>query len=114
MTGKAKLALYGAVLVTVACVLLWQATGGDYYTKFSVIEEVDVTTDDDDPLAAAGFYNDADAKKTVSRDEFRFGLLPTPQGILDKHAVSVASVSGPFWLGAIGVIWYVRRKQQAK
>lgn len=99
-----------AFAVTLGTVILWQATGGDYYTKFQVVEEVQSQVDPDDPLAAAGFYEGDTTTQAVTRDEFRFGLLPTPEGVFDKHVVSVASVAGPVWACAIGFTWWTRRK----
>ena len=68
-----------------------KATGGDYYTNYEVVETVEIEPDSSDPLAAAGFYEGTKATETVTRDEFRFGLLPTPSGLLDKHMLSVVS-----------------------
>jgi len=109
---RAKIAIGVAVVVTLTTVVVWQATGGDYYTKFQVVEEVESAADPDDPLAAAGFYDGDSSKQVVTRDEFRLGLLPTPEGVFDKHAVSVASISGPVWLVAIGFAWWVRRNEK--
>lgn len=111
MTAVAKKFLLAAAFVTVAGLVLWQATGGDYYTKYEVIEEVPRTIDPDDPLAAAGFYDGSDTE-VVRRDEFRFGLLPTPQGLFDKHAISVASTAGPSWFVALVITWWTRRRQK--
>jgi hypothetical protein len=97
-----------SAVVTVASVVLWQATGGDYYTKFQVVETVAREVDPDDPLAAAGFYDDGPAEETVSRDAFRFGLLPTPQGVFDRHAISVASFAGPLWAATLVVFGWRR------
>ena len=101
-----------AILVTVAVVVLWQATGGDFYTKYQVIEEIAREVDPNDPFAEAGLYDGAAATETVSRDTFRFGLLPTAAGIVDKHALSVVSLAAPTWLVAFGAIWWTRRKQR--
>jgi len=109
---QAKVAITIAAAVTVAALVTWRATGGDYYTKFEVVEEADVQVDPDDPLAAAGFYEGDSAKQVVARDEFRLGLLPTPESLFDKHMVSVASISGPDWLGAIGFAWWSRRRER--
>ena len=111
---RAKIAIGAAIAVTLATVVVWQATGGDYYTKFEVVEEANAKIDPNDPLAAAGFYDGDSAKQVVARDEFRLGLLPTPEGLFDKHAVSVASISGPVWLGAIGFVWWTRRKTKQR
>jgi hypothetical protein len=112
MTTFGKRALLIAAIVTAACLVIWQATGGDYYTKYQVVEEVESAVDEKDPLAAAGFYEDDTTKTIVTRDAFRFGLLPTPQGLFDKHAASVASIAGPVWLIAIGAAWWTRRKEK--
>ena len=110
---RAQVVLAIAAVVTLVTVVTWQATGGDYYTKFQVVEEIESSVDENDPLAAAGFYDGESTKQAVTRDEFRFGLLPTPQGVFDKHAVSVASISGPLWVLAIGIAWWSRRKEKA-
>lgn len=102
-----------SLVVTVASVGLWLGTGGDAYTKYQVVETVAREIDPDDPLAAAGFY-DEDATETVSRQEFRFGLLPTPQGLFDKHAISVATFTGPPWgLTIIAALSARRRRTSA-
>ena len=111
MTAIAKKLVMAATLVTVAGLILWQATGGDYYTKYEVIEEVPRVVDPDDPFAAAGLYDDSDTE-IVRRDEFRFGLLPTPQGLFDKHVISVASTAGPSWFVAVCVMWWTRRRKK--
>ena len=107
---RAKAAIGVASAVTLAAIVVWQATGGDYYTKFEVVEEADAKVDPDDPLASTGFYEGDSVKQVMTRDEFRLGLLPTPEGLFDKHAVSVASITGPVWLGAIGFVWWTRRR----
>jgi hypothetical protein len=103
-------AVFGvAVLVTVAALSLWQLTGGDYYTKFEVVEQIEKTLDPNDPLVEAGFYDGTTTTETVARKDFRFGLLPTPRGVLDKHAASVVSVVTPLWLLGIAVLFWNRR-----
>ena len=101
-----------ALGVTLAAGVLWQATGGDYYTKYQIVEQVETEHDPNDPLADAGFYEGSSQTETVSRDEFRFGLLPTPQSVLDKHSLSVATVMGLTWVPALGLTWRARRKKQ--
>lgn len=78
------------VAATIAGLALWAATGGDYYTKFRVVESVLKEADPDDPFAGAGF----DETETIARDEFRFGLLPSGA---DKHALSLLTVVIPIW-----------------
>lgn len=112
MTICSRKILVVALLITAAVVVLWQATGGDYYTKYQVVEEVTRNADAEDPFAEAGLYDGASATETVSRDAFRFGLLPTAGGILDKHALSVVSLTAPTWLVAFGAVWWTRRKQK--
>lgn len=111
MTKQAKIILVLAALITLATLTTWQMTGGDYYTKFEVVEQVKTPVDQNDPLAAAGFFEGASQTKTVTRQEFHLGLLPTPSGLLDKHALSVASIVSPFWLVAFGLVWWKRRRQ---
>ena len=91
---------------------IWVDRHGDYYTKFEVVRQVEKEIDPNDPLVQAGFYNCETTVETVRSDEFRMGLLPTPSGVFDKHAVSVVSISGPFWLVTLGLTWIVRRKNR--
>ncbi|MBD3383088.1 MAG: hypothetical protein GF404_12950 [candidate division Zixibacteria bacterium] len=100
-----------ALLLTLGAVITWQATGGDYYTKFEVVERVERLPDADDPLAGTGFYDDEKVIETVTRKDFRFGLLPTPAGLFDKHILSVASISLPLWVISFGVIWFTRKNR---
>ncbi len=104
-TSYFRAGLITASIFTLGILILWQATGGDYYTKFEVVEEVAVEVDSSDPLADAGFYEEGTVTKTISRDEFRLGLLPVPQGIFDKHAVSVITIVFPFWLLVFAFLW---------
>ncbi len=106
--------LAGALLVTAGAVVTWMATGRHYYTKFEVVERVEEPVADDDPFAATGFYDGGSVETTVRRDEFHLGLFPTPQGVLDKHALSVASILGPVWGLVLGIIlWQNRRRKRA-
>lgn len=111
MNKQTKIILFLAVLVTLATLITWQMTGGDYYTKFEVIEQVETPVDQNDPLAAAGFYEEASQTKTVTRQEFHLGLLPTASGLFDKHALSVISIVSPVWLVAFGLVRWRRRRQ---
>jgi hypothetical protein len=99
-----------AVLMTLVILLVWQVTGGDYYTKYEVVEEVEKELDKSDPLVVAGFYESSTITETVKRNEFRLGLFPTPSGIFDKHSVAVVTLVGPIWLITIALLWYRRRK----
>ena len=105
---KTILTLLG--LITLLVLLLWQVTGGDYYTKFEVVEEVRVPIDESDPLAGTGFYEDETETKTVTRQVFRLGLLPTSQGLLDKHLFSVLSILLPLWGVGIVLLFAARRR----
>lgn len=101
------------ILITVAMLIAWQATGGDAYTKFTVVERVEVQPEADDPLAGTGMFDNAKPRyETERREEFRLGLLPTPQGLFDKHVISVASVVGPLWVLFIGG-WWLKKKMPA-
>jgi hypothetical protein len=112
MSRISKVSLILALVVTVASLVTWQATGGDWYTKFEVVEQVELKPDASDPLAAAGFYDGDAVTRTESRDEFRLGLLPTPSGLLDRHILSVATLSGPFWMLGLAATWLGRRRMQ--
>jgi len=101
------------ILITVATLIAWQATGGDAYTKFTVVERVEVQPEADDPLAGTGMFDDTEPRyETIRRDEFHLGLLPTPQGLFDKHMISVASVVGSVWVLFIGG-WWLKKKMPA-
>lgn len=98
------------VLITIAMLIAWQATGGDAYTKYTVVERVEVEPETNDPLAGTGMFDEGKPRyETTRRDEFRLGLLPTPQGLFDKHVISVASVVGPVWALFLGG-WLVKKK----
>lgn len=116
MNPKVILLLIIPVLVTIGTFALWAATGGDAYTKYEVVERVPVEESSDDLFAGTGLNETSDNEprfETVTRKEFRFGLFPTPEGLFDKHIVSVASISGPVWAVCIGLIVFfrIRRKK---
>ena len=99
------------ILAITAFVLgLWLVTGRHAYTKFEVVEKAAVEVSTSDPLAATGFYDDGQAEVVVHKKSFHLGFLPTPRGLLDKHAFSVVSVLGPTWGLFIGVWCLDRRK----
>ena len=103
-----------AVVLTVAAFGLWLATGAHPYTKYQDVTREEVPTDENDPFANAGFYDGDTVKQTVKKDVFYFGLLPTPQGLLDKHVISVVSVVVPVWsiVGVIALLrWRTRRRR---
>jgi len=110
MSQPGKLILYTAITLTLISIVAWQATGGDWYTKFEVVEQVESPLNPNDPLVVAGFYDNDTVTKTITREEFRFGLLPTPSGLLDKHAVSVISIAAPPWALALAILWYQKRR----
>ncbi len=99
-----------AFLISLLVLAVWLITGADYYTKFQVVEQVTVEVDPHDPLAQAGFYDEEGKTETVTRDEFRLGLLPTPQGLFDKHALSVLSIMLPLWIIVLVVFYFERRR----
>ena len=105
-----KLLIAVAGVVTAIAIGLWLVTGVHPYTKFEDVVGEEVPIDPDDPFAEAGFYDESDTiTQVVTKDVFYFGLLPTPQGIMDKHALSVSSVVVPVWI-VVGVIAIVRRQ----
>ena len=112
MSKLANVLLAFAVVLSLAATAVWGLTGRHYYTKFQVVERVEVPIDPADPLAAAGFYDDNVREETVRRDEFHLGLLPTPSGIFDKHVVSVATLVGPPWLATAVALWLSRRRRR--
>lgn len=101
-----------ALVLTIATVIAWQMTGGDAYTKYQLNVEVERKLDPSDPLYGTGFYEDDVVKETVTRDEFRLGLLPTPQGLVDKHVLSVTTVLGPLWALVAGALVISRRRRR--
>jgi hypothetical protein len=105
------------LLFTAAAVILWARTDYHAYTKYQVVERVPVEPADD-IFAATGLFDSADgapAFRTVQRDSFHFGLLPTPQGLLDKHVFSVLTIAGPPWAIAFGIIgWLVWRRRRSR
>ncbi len=106
--------LFVAVVLTVAALGMWLATGAHPYTKYQDVTQEQVPVDEDDPFAEAGFYDGDTVTQTVKTDVFYFGLLPTPQGLFDKHAFSVVSVVMPVWLivGGISLMrWRARRRR---
>ncbi len=99
--------------LTVAALITWLATGAHPYTKFEDITQEQVPPDEDDPFAEAGFYDGVTVTKTLKKDVFYFGLLPTPQSLFDKHLLSFVSVVLPAWLivgGFTLVRWRIRRR----
>lgn len=110
MFRSTKATLLAAATVTVLAFGLWAATGRDAYTKFEVVEEIQKPVDPNDPLAGTGFYENDTVTEVVRRPEFRFGLLPTPSGIFDKHIFSVATLAGPVWGFAL-VALFLRRRE---
>jgi hypothetical protein len=100
-----------AIVITVGALGVWQASGGDFYTKFEVVREVTQPLDPSDPLVAAGFY-DTGSTTVVRERQFRLGLLPTPSRLLDKHALSVTTIISPVWAVA-AVAALVRRKRKS-
>ena len=102
-----------AVAVTLSAVLTWLVTGAHPYTKFEDVLRENVAVDPDDPFAEAGFYEGTTVTRTVKKNVFYFGLLPTPSGLFDPHALSVLSVAAPLWAiaGGAGLLWW--RHQRA-
>ena len=105
-----KLLIAVAGVVTAIAIGLWLVTGVHPYTKFEDVVREEVPIDPDDPFAEAGFYDESDTiTQVVTKDVFYFGLLPTPQGIMDKHVLSVSTFVVPIWI-VVGVIAIKRRR----
>jgi len=114
MSKRTKILLIVSLIISIGAVLLWRATGGDYYTKFEVVEQVEKVVDPNDPLAAAGFYEGDSIFETIRRDDFRFGLLPTPSGLFDKHIMAVLTIAGPFLgLTVISIVFDWKRRRRS-
>ena len=104
-----------AIVDTVGALGVWVATDRHAYTKFEVVEQVEVPVNPDDPLAEAGFYEGGSNYETVRRKEFHLGLLPVPLGLFDKHIVSVATFTAPAWLAvALAFVWKLRRRKRTE
>jgi hypothetical protein len=65
--------------------------------KYQVTELVQVEVASDDPFAGTGFYDGSEVQQVRTRDEFHLGIFPVPQGIWDKHILSVLTLVGPPW-----------------
>ena len=112
MNNKITTAIIVATLfVTIVSFAVWAVTGFHWYTKYQVVEIIEKEAPaEDDIFAETGLYDGETLTETVQKDEFHLGLLPTPQGILDKHALSVGSVVGPAWLLS-GVVLFINRRK---
>ena len=96
------------LLVTIGTFTTWAATGFHWYTKYQVVEIVEKEAPaEDDIFADTGLYEGETITETVQKDSFHLGLLPTPQGLFDKHALSVGSLVGPAWLLS-GIVFFIR------
>ncbi len=105
-----KTSLWVTIAVAIAAVATWRVTGGDYYTKFEVVETVERPVDPADPLAGTGFYEGDKMTETVRRKQFRLGLLPTPSRLVDKHMLSVVTLTTPFVILTLLRAWRARRR----
>ena len=110
MILRQRISIAAAIISTAGALAAWAGTGMHHYTKYKVVETVEEEIPADDPLAGTGFYDGSTQQKTVERDEFHLGLLPTPQGLFDRHILSVATIVVPFW-GFFGLLaWRSRRR----
>ena len=108
----ARISLAVAIVSTASVLATWAGTGMHPYTKYKVVETVKVEIPADDPLAQTGFYDGSEREETVERDEFHLGIFPTPQGLFDKHTLSVVTMVIPFW-GVFGLLaWRSRRRRR--
>ena len=98
MFTRSTLILLGVSgLLTIGAIGVWGATGFHAYTKYQVTELVQVEVASDDPFAGTGFYDGSEVQQVRTRDEFHLGIFPVPQGIWDKHALSVLTLIVPPW-----------------
>ena len=102
-----------ALILTGAALVTWAATGRHAYTKYEVVERVEVDIPEDDLLAQAGFYEGSAEVRIVRTDGFHMGLFPVPQGLFDKHMVSVMTVVLPVWILFGIVTWRLRGPRRA-
>lgn len=111
-TRSAGILLGVSILLTVLALGVWGATGRHAYTKYQVTEMVQVEVASDDPFAGTGFYDGSEVQEVQTRDEFHLGIFPVPQGIWDKHALSVLTVAAPPWAIFGLVAWRKRRRSK--
>ena len=112
--NNVKIFFLVAIIISVSSLITWQLTGAHAYTTYHFNETVQVELDPNDPLVQAGFYGDDKTKDSLVVSEgLHLGLLPTAQGIFDKHVFSVASISGPVW-GLALVFWFFQRRKMKK
>lgn len=111
MNSTIKKTAFVTMTLTVLIIIFWQITGGDFYTKYQVVEEIEKKLDQSDPLVAAGFYDNSTVTETIVKDEFRLGLLPTPSGIFDKHSLAVVTMLAPIWFLSL-IIFFHQRKNR--
>ena len=114
MSRLSRLIVGLSAVGTLVTLTVWLSTGRHYFTKFSVVERVETQIDPSDPLAQAGFYDHSSRTQTVQRDEFHLGLLPVPQGLFDKHAVSVVSITLPMLGISALFLWRAGRRGRAQ
>jgi hypothetical protein len=107
-----KILLGVSVLLTVLALGIWGATGWHAYTKYQVTEMVQVEVASDDPFAGTGFYEGSDVQEVRTRDGFHLGIFPVPQGIWDKHALSVLTLAAPPWAVFGLMAWRNRRRSR--
>lgn len=103
-----------AAVCTAAALALWIATDRHAYTKFEVVERVEVPVPEDDLLAGTGFYEGGVQVSTERRKEFHLGLLPTPAGLVDKHWLSVPTLAVPPWVVAMVLMFAQRRRRRRR
>ena len=112
--NSAKLLFLAAIIISASSLITWQMTGAHAYTTYHLNETIQVELDPNDPLVQAGFYGDDKTKDSlVVSKGLHLGLLPTAQGIFDKHVFSVASISGPIW-GLALVFWFIQRRKNKR
>ena len=112
MNKTTKNTILAAIVLSAIIIIFWQVTGGDFYTKYQVVAEIEKKLDRSDPLVAAGFYDNGTTTETIVKDEFRLGLLPTPSGIFDKHSIAVITMITPIWLISF-MMYFLKRQKTA-
>ena len=112
--NNVKILFLVAIIISVSSLITWQMAGAHAYTTYHLNETIQVELDPNDPLVQAGFYGDQKTKDSVvTSTGLHLGLLPTAQGIFDKHIFSVASISGPVW-GVALVFWFFQRRKNKR
>ncbi len=100
------------VVASAGVIAAWMATGREAFTKSRTLHREPMRIDPQDPLAQASFDEGASQTRLIRREGFRLGLLPAPQRLADRHALSVIPLLAAIWM-FVGVAVGLARRCQA-